>query len=116
MSYAPISIFNATMASGADSASVNVAKSWGNVALQIGTMSTGVQLQQWASVDGSSYYQVFSPQTNTATVANNAFLIVGSLGTNGAITPLIPGFQYYKLIGTGVVSGGVQFKLICSDK
>lgn len=116
MSYGPVNIFSTTIASGADSAIVNVSKSWGYVALQVGTMSTAAQIAQWASVDNSTFYQVFSPQVNTATVANNAFLIVSGIGTNGGVVPVIPGFQYYKFITSGVVSGGVQFKVICADK
>ena len=115
MSYGAVTIFSATMASGADSASVNLSKSWGKVALQVGTMSTGVQLVQYASVDNSAFYQVFTVVENTATVAANTFSVVATVGSNGGIVPLVPGFQYIKMLGTGVVSGGVLFKFICSE-
>jgi hypothetical protein len=115
MSYGAVTIFSASMASGGDSASVNLGKSWAKVSLQVGTMSTGVQLVQYASVDNTSFYQVFNVVGNTATVAANTFSVVDTVGTNGGIVPLVPGFQYMKVIGTGVVSGGVIFKFICAE-
>jgi hypothetical protein len=115
MAYSPVTIFIATMASAGASASVNLAKSWGFVSVQVSTMTSGAELQQWASVDGTNYYQVFQDKQNTATTANNAFTIASNVGTNGGICPLLPGFQYMKLIATSAPTNGTIFKFICSD-
>lgn len=116
MGYGPVTVFTATMASAGNTATVNLAKGWGFVSVQISTMTSGAELQQWASVDGTNYYQVFGQNANTATTANNAFSIASNVGTNGGISPLLPGYQYMKLVATSAPANGCIFKFVCCDR
>lgn len=116
MGYGAVTVFTATMASAGATATVNLSKGWGFVSVQISTMTSGAELQQWASVDGTNYYQVFQDKMNTATTANNAFSIASNVGTNGGVTPLIPGYQYMKLVATSAPVNGTIFKFVCCDR
>jgi hypothetical protein len=117
MSHGLVCIFGDTIASGAStSVGVDLSRSWQSVNLQIGTMSTGVNLNVQATVaSGSTYYTVYQPTINSATVATNSFVVSSGVGVGGGITPIPAGFRYMRFVGTGVVSGGVIFKVICSD-
>ena len=117
MSHGPLSVFSDSIASGAStSVGVDLARAWKTVWLQIGTMSTGVNLNVHAKQASSdSYYTVYHPCINSSTVTTNSFVISSGVGTGGGMVALPNGFQYMRFVGTGVVSGGVVFKVICSD-
>lgn len=117
MSHGPIAVYTDTIASGAStSAGINIARAWKTVWLQVGTMSTGVNLNVHGKATSSGdYYPVYHPAINSSTVTTNSFVVAASVGTLGGMVAMPSGFQYMRFVGTGVVSGGVTFKAICSD-
>lgn len=117
MSHGPISVFTDTIASGAStSAGLNLTRAWKTVWLQVGTMSTGVNLNVHARVNTTAdYYPIYHPAINSSTVTTNSFVVSAGVGTAGGMVPMPNGFQHMRFVGTGVVSGGVTFKVICSD-
>jgi hypothetical protein len=119
MSAGAISVFSpaAQVASAAStSGEFDLSKrGWTNILLEIGTMSTAMNVTIWASTEsGGTFRPVYHPTINSATVATNIYTITGA-GTNGGIAPIPTGFQFFKVVLTGVVSGGATFKAICSD-
>ncbi len=91
---------------------------WSQIAVSIGTMSTGVNLGIQNSVNGgSTYYNVFHPTINSATVATPQLFISGAVGSGGgfAILPLGVTLNHIRFIGTGVISGGCSLTVVCSD-
>lgn len=118
MSYGPQSVFGPyIIASGASTCSeIALDRSWKNIFLQIGTMSTGVNLNiQGRNSLTTAYYTVFHPSINSSTVTNNPFIISGAVGSGGGIVPIPNGIPYLRPVGTGVISGGCSFYVICSD-
>ena len=119
MSHGPGSVFTpaAQVASAAStSGEFDLTRFWKTVYLDIGTMSTGMAINIHASVEsGGTFRPVYHPTVNAATVATNPFVISGVVGTNGGIVPIPNGLRYFKVVLTGVVSGGAIFKAICSD-
>lgn len=117
MGHGVVSVFSASIASGATTSSgINLARGWNNINVEVSTMSTAAVLNVFHSTDnGSTYYQVFNPQANTSTVANNALSIATGVGAGGGVVPLPSGLKYVQFRTTAVVSGGVNFKVICSD-
>lgn len=110
--------YSVAIASGASTSSDVVlgANRYGRIAVQVGTMSTAAAIGLQATVDGTNYYNVFHPTINSATVATPAMYIASGVGTNGGVTVLpAGGYQQIRFVATAVVSGGVQFKVICSD-
>jgi hypothetical protein len=79
-------------------------------------MSTGVAINvQGKARSSDSYYSLYHPVINSSTVTTNSFVISAVVGDNGGIVPIPNGLQYIRFRGTGVVSGGVSFTVICSD-
>lgn len=113
----PIKVYSANILSGASSCNFPTMPAGAYVAaMQIGTMSTAVQMMVFASLDeGASYYQVYKVQGNTSTVAANSFCVLAGIGTSGGIVELPPGHRNIQIRGTAVVSGGVAFKIIALD-
>jgi hypothetical protein len=113
-----ISVFSAQIASGAStSTGINLARGWPNIAVQVSTMSTATVVNLYNSTDsGSTYYQVMTPVVNTTTVGVNALSIATGVATGGGLVQLpVYGLSYIQFRTTAVVSGGVNFKIICSD-
>ena len=111
-------VFTDSIASGASTSGGVVigANRYGRVAVQVGTMSTAAAIGVQATMDGSTFYNVFHPTINSATVATPQMYIASGVGTNGGITVLpVGGHEYIRFVASAVVSGGVQFKVICSD-
>jgi len=112
-------MFSDTIASGAAaSTGVNLGGgSWTQIQIQVGTMSTSAALSIGNSVDnGTTFYNLFHAPINSSTVSTNQYFIGSSVGTNGGTVALgYGGYMHLKITATGVVSGGVSFKIICSD-
>lgn len=96
---------------------MNLVKAWNRVGIQIGTMSTAVSLTLQNSADGgTTFYQVYTPTVNTATVGVFPVSITQTVGTGGGYV-VFDGvaLSYPRIVATGVVSGGVQIKYVCLD-
>lgn len=117
MSYGPYSVFTDTVASGAStSGGIDLKKAWSSISLQVPTMSTAASLSIQNSVDGgSTFYQVYTPQINTSTVGVYPLSIGSGIGTNGGTVILGAPLSYPRVVCSGVVLGGVIFKILCVD-
>lgn len=118
MSYGPIVVFPATIASGsATSSDVVLARGWKVINVQVGTMSTAAAISIQNSADeGSTYYNVFHNTIQSATVATPQVFIASGVGTNGGVAGVpVVGLNRIRFVSSAVVSGGVAFKVICSD-
>ncbi len=105
-----------TMASAVVSASGDLQRTYQRVYLQIPTMASVTALDLYASVDGSSYYQIRKEVVNTASVQATSFVVPSSAAANGALMPVPGGFQYYKIIATdSAPTAATTFKLHGSD-
>ena len=121
MSWGNIKTFpTVSVASGASTSS-NVplgGRSWANYGVQVGTMSTGMQVMMQNSLDnGTSFYYVFNQPINSATVACSTFSVAAGVGTNGGYVNLPQGMMLTntRFVLTGVVSGGCSFTIIGFD-
>lgn len=114
MSYGPVQTFAGTIASGASSTEVDVAKSWSKVLVDISSMSTAAAFSIYGSADGSTYRPVFE-RVATSTVQYQALTVASGVGANGGITELPFAFRYLQFRASAVVSGGVAIKAICID-
>lgn len=120
MSYGTIKTFPTVVVASGASTSSDVflgGKAWSKVGVQVGTMSTGMQVMVQGTANGSSYYYVFNRPINSATVACATFSIAAGVGTNGGFVPLPEDtpLNQLRFVLTGVVSGGVSFTVICAD-
>ena len=117
MAYGVLSVFPATIASGASTSSdIVLDRSYKNVLLQVGTMSTGVNIQvEGKALVTDTYKYLYHPAINSSTVTTNQFIVSGAVGSGGGIVPVPNGLPYMRIRLTGVVSGGVSFQVICSD-
>jgi hypothetical protein len=109
MSHGPQSVFGPyVIASGASTCSEIVFdRSWKSIYLQVGTMSTGVNLNVHAKgLSTNNYYTVFHPSINSSTVTNNPFVISAGVGSGGGVVPFPNGLPNVRVVGTGVISGG----------
>jgi len=111
------SVFTLTVASGASTSDgVDLTKSWSRISLQVPTMTTAASLNIQNSMDkGTSFYQVYTPQVNTSTVGVYPLSIGSGIGTNGGTVIIDGPLSYPRVVCSGVVSGGVIFKLLCID-
>lgn len=79
-------------------------------------MSTAAAISVQSSVDGSVWYPLFHPTQNSSTVGTQLAVISASVGSGGGFTPLpAGGLKYVRFIAGAVISGGVSFKLVCSN-
>lgn len=113
----PMKVYTTVIASGASTSSFVMMPEGGYVQnVIVYTMSTGAQVNVFASADkGASFYQVYTGQSNTATVAAQSFCIATGVGSGGGMIPMPPGIECVQFRTTGVVSGGVIFKVIGLD-
>jgi hypothetical protein len=110
-------VFVKTMAS-ADSviSGWDLGRAFSKVYLQIPTMSSNSALDVYASVDGSSFYQIRKEAVSTSTVQAHSYIVAASAAANGGIVPLPGGFRYYKIQATdSAPTAATTFKIICSD-
>lgn len=118
MSYGPVVVYNAVIASGATlSNEINLGKSWSRVYIDPTGAASEVRFQAAAvaSASGGTYRQVLLPQGmgSTSTVQSNIWKVAS--GASGSIADAPVGFQYVKVETTAAVANGVTLKLICSD-
>lgn len=113
MSHGALSIFNATMASGATLTSeVDLGRSWARVYLDPTGAASEVRFQA-AATSGGTYRQVYLPQPGTSTVQANIWKV--SSGISGGLIEAPAGLRYIKVETTAAVANGASFKLYCSD-
>lgn len=121
MSFGSIKIYGPVITASGASTSSDIAlggKPWTQVGVRVGTMSTGVNVQVQNSIDGgTTFYNVFHPAINSTTVKTNPLIISGLVGDNGGYVMLPAGtvVNHVRFVGTGVVSGGISFSVVCSD-
>lgn len=117
MAYGLHSVYTDTILSGASTSSgIHFNAAFDDATVQITTMSTSAALNIQGSVDaGTTWWNVFHPTINSSTTATNLYTIASSVGTSGGIVPLpTTGFIRIRFLTTGVVSGGVGFKVVIS--
>jgi hypothetical protein len=116
MSYGPIQVFTATIASGADSASIGLGgKAFSQYCVQLPTMSTSAQFAIHGSHDGTTYAPCYQRPFNTSTSTTFAVVISSGVGSSGGIVDVPISTPYVKFIASAVVSGGVVIKIIAND-
>lgn len=115
MSYGPVKVFTASIASGASTlTSIDVSKSYSRIFIELPTMSTATTFDVFTSSDGTTFRPVFE-RVNTAPVQYQALTIQSGVGANGGIAELITPIRYIQLRGAAVVSGGVVVNALCID-
>ena len=117
MSYGPLVVFSDTITSGAStSAGINLKRGWKVVGVQVSTMSTAAALTVQHSADaGTTFYNAFV-FSNSSTTQANPLIIASGVGAGGGFVQLqYGGLNYVRFIASAVVSGGVGFKIVCSD-
>lgn len=114
MSYGPIKVFSGQVASGASTVSFALDKAYTTVYAEVGTMSTAAAFSVYGSTNGTSWYAL-NERVNTSSVQYQAITIASGSVANGGVVPIPEGLPHYQFRATAVVSGGVVFKLICSD-
>lgn len=113
MSYGPIVAFGGSIASGASTVAIPLAgRAYSRVYAQISTMSTAAAMDIYASMDGTSYFQVLE-RVKTAPVQYQSLTV--STGTTLTMVPLDVVFPFVQFRTSAVVSGGVNISLICVD-
>lgn len=108
-------VVNDTIASGAStSAGISLNRNWNFITVLVQSMSTAAAIAVQASVDaGTSYYNVFDVAA-TSTVQYQ-FLIASGVGAGGGVIAIPGNHKHLRFIATGVVSGGVAFRVICTE-
>ena len=105
-----------TMAAAGSTASGDLQRTYQKVYVQIPTMTSVTALDIYASVDGSSYYQIRKEVVNTASVQASSFIVPSSAAANGSLMPIPGGFQFYKVVATdSAPAAATTFKLHGSD-
>lgn len=115
MTYGPIQVFTAGIASGASTSSAidKGTKTFRNMALNAVTMSTGAAITVLGSNDDSTYYVVHE-RVNTAPVQYQSLTVATTTSGGWAVTAAPP-FRYLKFITSAVVSGGVSITVNFDD-
>ena len=108
MSYGPMQIFTATMASGEDSCVFSLPNTYSKIHFVLPSLSTNAELALQASYDGDTYKVVCHGSMVAAPTAK-----VFASSVNNKIVPSEDIYPYIKLVASAVVSGGGVFKLIC---
>lgn len=106
------------IASGASTSSnLSFSRIYRQYGVTVGTMSTGVVIGVHMSPDGGTTFKQLMQPTNplTATVTNLTFQIGTNVGAGGGFVNVPGGYNTFRLVLTGVVSGGVSFNVIGYD-
>lgn len=117
MGHGAISVFTATMTSGATLTSeVNLGRNWATVYLAVPSMTSNSQLHvQACESSGGTFRKVKHPAVNSSTVSTPNDFAIASAATNCWV--LIPnGVRYVKVESTATIDSGCTFKIVCSDE
>ena len=109
MSYGPIQVFTASMASGGDTAIFSLPNGYSRAYFQLSSLSTNAELSVKGSTDGTTYYVV---RHASGVAAPTAKVFASSVG--GSIVPaedcILP---FIKLTASQTVNNGATFKMVC---
>ncbi len=110
-------VYNDTIASGAaTSTGISLQRAWAQIGVAVSTMSTSAAIALQMSTDGgTTFFPVFVPVPNTSSVQANAFSIASGVGISSGFVPLPCAIPHIRFVTTGVVSGGVSFKIVCQS-
>lgn len=114
MSFGPIKVFDAVMASGTTTCTATFDKAYSRIYAQVPTMSTAATLTFYGSADGTSYYPLHE-QAQTATIQWQALSVVTSVVSGGAVLPIPFHVPYAQVRAGAAVANGMTVKFICSD-
>lgn len=105
----------ATMASaGTLTPAVDISGSWGNVYLEIPSMTSNTQVHiKAAATSDGTYRRLKHPSLNDTTVVTTDFAIA-SAATN-CIVPIPNGLKYLKVETTATVDDGCVFRVFVGD-
>lgn len=115
MTYGPVQVFTAGIASGASTSShIDLGKSFSRISVNAITMSTGAMLTVYGSDSSDGTYGPVFEKINSATSAYNS-LTVGTATSGGWCQLDAPAMRYIKFVTSAVVSGGVSITVVASD-
>ena len=116
MSFGHIQVFTATIASGADSAAMDLGgKSFSLYTVQIPTMSTSAEIAVQGSADGTTYYPCYQRPIATASTTNFGVVISSGIGSSGGLVNVPLYTRYVKFVASAAVAGGVIIKAFAHD-
>lgn len=103
-----------TIASAATTSSdANLGSYHETVFVQVPTMSTASSFLIDHSFDGgTTYYPMYHPPINSATVAQNLVVITVTVGTNGGYFQIPGGGSCFRFRAAGTVGNGMFIKVI----
>lgn len=115
MSWGPKQVFTVQIASAASTSSyLNMgSKSFRQMAVYYGTMSTGAMLSVQGSTDGTNFYTVHE-RVNTAPVQYQSLTIATSVSGAWAVFDSPP-FPYVRFVASAVVNDGVIISVAADD-
>lgn len=116
MAFSPVKYFSTFIASAQNSATFDLGGVHFDTAyLVVPTMASGGNISVWTAITPTStFYEIRDKAYGTSTVQFNTFIVAASAAANGAIVPLPPGFQHYKLITDSAPTAATTFRIICS--
>ncbi len=110
MSYGPMQVFSATMASAAATATFEkLSVGYSKIHFVLPSLSTNAELALQASTDGETYYAVRTA-TNVAAPTAKVF---GSAAANCIVPSDIHVYPYIQLVASAAVNDGAEFQIIC---
>lgn len=110
--------YSVVVASGASTSSnLSFSRIYKSYGITVGTMSTGVVVGIHVSPDGGTTFKQLMQPVNplTSTVTNLTFQIGTNVGAGGGFINIPGGYNTFRMVLTGVVSGGVSFNVIGYD-
>lgn len=116
MSYGPVKAFTCVIASGAStSSSIDLGKSNTQLAVLVGTMSTGSPMSVFGSTSSSGTYSAVYYRVASSTAQYNLLSIATAASATWSVIDPIP-FQYIQFVATsGVISGGCAISVLAQD-
>ncbi len=114
MSYGPRAVYTQNLASGATlSSALDIGRAWGNVYLEVPTMTSGCDVYLQASDSATGTFRRVYTKVNSATVAN-PWYVLSSI--TQCFVDMPAGFQHIKIeITTAMTATSVNFKVHCAN-
>ena len=117
MSYGPVKVFAATMASaGTTTSEVDLGQGWNSILLEIPTLTSNsvhfIKVSNALSAAGGVYRRLSLSSVQTATIQTNTFT-VQSTATNVMVAVPVSGFRYAKVESEVTINDGAIYKFIC---